>query len=65
MKNICILGLGSIAHRVAVGIQAAKNAQLYAVCSRSRQKAREFAQRFSLPCFFDSCLLYTSDAADE
>lgn len=54
MKNICILGLGSIAHRVAVGIQAAKNAQLYAVCSRSRQKAREFAQRFSLPCFFDS-----------
>ena len=54
MKNICILGLGSIAKRVAIGIQYAKNARLYAVCSRNSKKAQEFADQFLLPCFFTS-----------
>ncbi|MBM6808657.1 Gfo/Idh/MocA family protein [Faecalicoccus pleomorphus] len=61
MKNICILGLGSIAQRVAKGIQYAKNARLYAVCSRSQNKAGAFAKQFSIPCFFDSMEIMLED----
>lgn len=46
MKNIAILGLGSIARRVAKGIEYASNATLYAVSSRDLEKAKDFAEEF-------------------
>lgn len=41
-----IIGLGHIAHRVAQGIQYAKNAQLYAVASRCADKAETFKNTY-------------------
>ena len=42
MIRVGIMGLGQIAHRVAKGICYAENAELYAVGSRSLEKAGEF-----------------------
>lgn len=44
--KVAILGLGNIANRVAVGMQEAKNANLYAVASRDKQKAESFKERY-------------------
>ncbi len=41
-----ILGPGSIAQRFAKGLQSVPDAQLYAVGSRTQQKADEFADKF-------------------
>lgn len=46
MKNIGIIGLGNIAHRVAKGVLASKNANLYAVASRDREKAAAFGEMY-------------------
>ena len=46
MKNIGIIGLGNIAHRVAKGILASKSANLYAVASRDKEKSLAFAQMY-------------------
>lgn len=46
MKNIGIIGLGNIAHRVAKGILASENARLYAVASRNKEKAVSFAYNY-------------------
>ncbi|MGN0335512.1 MAG: Gfo/Idh/MocA family protein [Lachnospiraceae bacterium] len=47
MKNIGIIGLGNIAHRVAGGIICSENANLYAVASRDQEKAAKFGKRYS------------------
>lgn len=46
MIRVGIMGLGQIAHRVAKGIQHAKHAQLYAVGSRTIEKAEEFQKTY-------------------
>lgn len=43
-----IIGLGNIAHRVAKGMQAAKNVRLYAAASRDIQKAEAFAKQHQI-----------------
>lgn len=48
MKNIGIMGLGKIAHRVAKGIAHAHNAKLYAVASRNIAHAQDFQKQH--PC---------------
>ena len=45
MKNIGIMGLGKISHRVAKGIAYAHNAQLYAVASRNIAHAQDFQKQ--------------------
>ena len=47
-----IIGLGKIAEKFAEGLQVLPDAQLYAVASRTQQKADDFAQRFSVPNAF-------------
>ncbi|MEM6697038.1 MAG: Gfo/Idh/MocA family oxidoreductase [Bacteroidota bacterium] len=49
-----IIGLGKIAKKFAKDIQAAKNAKLYAVASRSLEKAEEFAQEYNADRAFGS-----------
>lgn len=44
MVRVGILGLGAIAPRVAQGVVTAQGAELYAVCSRSLDKAEAFAK---------------------
>ncbi len=44
-----ILGTGSIAHKFAKGLQSAEGAVLYAVGSRSREKADSFADDHNIP----------------
>jgi len=45
--NRGIIGLGHIAHKFAHDLMLAENANLYAVASRSVEKAEEFAERFN------------------
>lgn len=52
MKNIGIIGLGNISHRVARGIIYSENANLYAAASRNIQKAEQFAQKYSAEKFY-------------
>ena len=54
MKNIAILGLGNIAHRVAKGILCSHKACLYAVASRDLNKAQDFAQTYGAKTFYGS-----------
>ena len=46
MINFGILGAGNIAHRVAKGILCSKKANLYAVASRSLEKAKDFQEKY-------------------
>ncbi|MFV0541771.1 MAG: Gfo/Idh/MocA family protein [Aestuariibaculum sp.] len=41
-----IMGLGKIAHKFAKDLQTVPNAQLYAVASRTQEKATDFAETF-------------------
>ncbi len=52
--RIGVLGLGNISHRVIQGIQFSKNAELYAVCSRSLDKAKLFKETYHACACFDS-----------
>lgn len=52
--NIGVLGLGNISHRVIQGIQFSSNANLYAVCSRSKDKAKQFMETYHCKTCFDS-----------
>ena len=54
MIHVGIMGLGQIAHRVAKGICYAENAELYAVGSRSLEKAREFQRLYGAQKIYDS-----------
>ncbi len=50
-----ILATGTIAHTFAQTIKAMDGeAQLYAVASRRHESARQFAQEFDIPVFYDS-----------
>lgn len=44
--KIGVYGLGKISHRVIQGIQFSKNSELYALCSRSQNKANEYKKRY-------------------
>ena len=52
MKNVGIIGLGNIANRVAKGILCSKKACLYAVASRSVEKAKKFADQYGAKTFY-------------
>lgn len=54
MIRVGIMGLGQIAHRVAKGICYAENAELYAVGSRSLEKAGEFQRLYGAQKIYDS-----------
>ena len=43
-----IIGLGKIAHKFAEDLQKVEGAELYAVASRSLEKAEEFAEKFEV-----------------
>lgn len=49
-----IIGLGKIATKFAIGLQDAKNAELYAVASRDKSKAKDFAEQFEVIKSFGS-----------
>ncbi len=49
-----ILAPGKIAHKFAAGLQSVPRAQLYAVGSRNQDRAREFAEQYQAPVWYDS-----------
>lgn len=54
MKNIGILGLGNIANRVAQGVLCSEKAMLYAVASRSGEKAKSFCEKYGAQVYYDN-----------
>lgn len=52
--NWGILGLGKIAHKFASDLQDVEGAQLYAVASRTLQKAKSFADKYNAEAFYGS-----------
>jgi len=56
MKNYRwgIIGPGKIAQKFAVALTLAGSAQLEAIASRDGNRAREFAEKFNAPRYFDS-----------
>lgn len=59
--NWGIVGTGAISHLFAKGLGNAKNAKLYAVASRSKSKAENFAKEFNIPVYYDSYEKLASD----
>jgi len=59
--NIAILGAGTIARKMAQAINGMQGAKLYAVASRSLDKAKAFATEFGIPHAYGS---YGDMAAD-
>ena len=49
-----IIGLGNIAHKFAQDLLTVKHAQLYAVASRSRSKAKTFSEIYNVQKAYDS-----------
>ncbi len=62
-KNIKwgILGLGKIAHKFASDLSLSQNSNLYAVASRSREKALNFAGKFGAEAPYDAYALLIND----
>ncbi len=56
-----IIGLGKIAHKFAADLLTVDNAQLYAVASRSLEKAKAFATKYNSKAY-DSYELLVNDA---
>jgi len=56
-----ILGLGHIAQKFAQDIASVYGTELYAVASRSHQKASSFANQFNVPASYDSYELLVKD----
>lgn len=57
-----ILGTGTIAHTFAHTLKAmGGEAQLYAAASRRSESARQFAQKFEIPVFYDSYEALSND----
>jgi predicted dehydrogenase len=56
MKNYRwgIIGPGKIAHKFAVALTLAGGARLEAIASRDGHRAREFAEEFNVPRYYDS-----------
>ncbi len=52
--NIGILGSGSIAHKMAYTINKMNDVKLYAVGSRTLDKAQSFAKEFEIPKYYSS-----------
>ncbi len=52
--KIAIIGTGSIANTMAMTVKGMDNVHVYAVVSRSFEKARHFANKWSVPHAFDS-----------
>lgn len=49
-----ILAPGKIAHKFATGLQSVPRAQLHAIGSRNEDRARDFAQQYQAPVWYDS-----------
>lgn len=49
-----ILAPGKIAHKFAAGLESVPRAQLHAVGSRNKDRARDFAQQYQAPVWYDS-----------
>ncbi len=49
-----ILGLGKIAHKFAQDIQLIESAEVFAVASRSKTRAKEYAEKYGATYAFDS-----------
>jgi predicted dehydrogenase len=47
-----IIGPGRIAHKFAQGLAVIPDAQLFAVASRSEDRARDFARQYNIPYFY-------------
>lgn len=52
--KVGIIGAGWIAHKMAQALQPLADAEVYAVASRSEQKAQEFAAEYSIPKAYGS-----------
>ena len=63
MRNITILGAGQAGLQLAIGLQQ-QGYQVRLVTDRQPQDI-EHGYVMSTQCMFHTCLLYTSDAADE
>jgi predicted dehydrogenase len=59
---MAILGAGTIAHKMAVTIQMMPSVELYAIASRSEERARTFASQHGFPKTYSS---YESMLADD
>lgn len=57
-----IIGLGKIAHKFATDLATVPNAQLYAVASRTQEKAEEFAQMHNAEKAYDSYEALANDS---
>src|SRR5690606_10391335 len=57
-----IIGLGKIAHKFATDLATVPNAQLYAVASRTQEKAEEFAQKHNAVKAYDSYEALANDS---
>ena len=68
MSNIYrwgIVGAGVIAHKFADALSHIENAKLQAVASTNSQRAKDFAQKYSIPDHYDSYeQLYSNDMVD-
>ncbi len=63
MYNICLMGLGNIAPRIAKGIKYSK-ADLYAVASRDKTKAKSFAQEYGAKHYYSYEEMLLDDKID-
>lgn len=52
--NWGIIGLGRIAHKFAKDLQVAEHMKLHAVASRSEERAKQFAEQYNAPHYYDS-----------
>lgn len=54
MFRIGIIGAGWIAHKMSLGIAPLKDIEIYAIASRSIEKAKEFATEHNIPAAYGS-----------
>lgn len=54
MINIAVIGLGNISKRVIEGIKFVKDANLYCVASRNKEKALEFKKKYDAEIAYDN-----------
>ena len=60
-----IVGAGGIAHKFADAVNHIDNAKLQAVASTNLQRAKDFAQKYSIPYHYDSYeQLFSNDSVD-
>ncbi|MHC5173260.1 MAG: Gfo/Idh/MocA family protein [Planctomycetota bacterium] len=60
-----IVGAGGIAQKFADALNHVENAKLQAIASTNAHRAKDFAQQFSIPDYYDSYeQLFSSDTVD-